>query len=90
MGTTVKKLNRFAFVDCFPVKYPFLVVGKNEIYQSFAKLYHPINQKVLKCQVLCVLTFSCIKKIPCMRNINRLKNMTCGMMTCERNNLEME
>ena len=24
------------------------------------------------------------------RNINRLKNMTCGMMTCETNNLEIE
>ena len=84
MGTTVKKIkNCFAFVYRFPVKYPFLVVGKSEICQTFAKLYHPINQKVLKCQILRVLT-SCIKMIPCMRNINRLKNMTCGMMTCER------
>ena len=30
-------------------------------------------------------------QVECPRNINRLKNnMTCGMMTCEMNNLEIE
>ena len=29
-------------------------------------------------------------RVECPRNINRLKNMTCGMMTCEMNNLEIE
>ena len=30
----------------------------------------------------------CSSRVECPRNINRLKNMTCGMMTCEMNNLE--
>ena len=29
-------------------------------------------------------------RVGCPRNINRLKNMTCGMMTCETNGLEIE
>ena len=29
-------------------------------------------------------------RVECPRNINRLKDMTCGKMTCEMNNLEIE
>ena len=66
--------------DCFPVfavaNIGFCVGPKNMIG-------HPAGYR-----------FPCLldtgSRVECSRNINRLKNMTCGMMTCEMNNLEIE
>ena len=46
----------------------------------------PVKARRMK-KVILLDADSCVE---CPRNINRLKNMTCGMMTREMNNLEIE
>ena len=80
--TDLVRRGAFTLVDEIPRWFLFL----SPLPSFFAKSWQLCNNQ----SSLPIMTLT-ISRVECPRNVNRLKkNMTCGKMTCEMNNLEVE
>ena len=67
-----------------------LLQGIYSLLTSTLPVHSPVFFQNLSRFFLCWLWLTHVPCVGYPQNINRLKNMTCGMMTCEMNQLEIE